>query len=457
MPGFGVNAQNSSSYPDYTIRPGDSLGYIANLFGTTIEEIVNLNNLTNPDLISPGQIIKIPSFAGYAGNLNLVATGVGETYSMLPVKYSTDVQTLVKLNNLLSPTQVYAGSELILIQPSDELPLIPIAKVDSKHTFLESAIRNNLNPFSLAMVNQLPGYASSPSGSVIFWRSSSSVSELSLFAPDFKKVIFTPLPLSQGITVSITLNSDQQLKLTGEIDSIPIVFFSDDVGSYYALQGIHAMAKPGLVDFTIKAVLPDGEEHTYSQQILLVPGLFDEDPPLNVDPATIDPAVTQPENELVRSIISNITLVRYWNEKFTSPAYYQEYNSLFGTRRKYNDDPNQYFHTGVDFAGGMTLPITAPAPGKVVFAGPLTVRGNAVFIDHGWGVYSGFFHQDTILVKVGEMVETGQQIGTVGNSGRVNGAGDYQGAGAHLHWELWVNGVQVDPLDWLSIQYPSIE
>jgi murein DD-endopeptidase MepM/ murein hydrolase activator NlpD len=102
----------------------------------------------------------------------------------------------------------------------------------------------------------------------------------------------------------------------------------------------------------------------------------------------------------------------------------------------------------------MTLPITAPAAGQVVFAGPLTVRGNTVFIDHGWGVFSGFFHQETILVNKGELVSAGQQIGTVGNTGRVNGAGDYEGAGAHLHWEVWVNGVQVDPLDWLSFEYP---
>ena len=102
----------------------------------------------------------------------------------------------------------------------------------------------------------------------------------------------------------------------------------------------------------------------------------------------------------------------------------------------------------------MTLPITSPAPGKVVFAGPLTVRGNAVFIDHGWGVFSGVFHQDTLSVKEGDFVGTGQQIGTVGNTGRVNGAGDYQGAGAHLHWEVWVNGIQVNPLDWLTFEYP---
>jgi murein DD-endopeptidase MepM/ murein hydrolase activator NlpD len=81
-----------------------------------------------------------------------------------------------------------------------------------------------------------------------------------------------------------------------------------------------------------------------------------------------------------------------------------------------------------------------------VFAAPLTVRGNATIIDHGLGVYSGFWHQSEQLVNVGDTVTQGQVIGLVGGTGRVTGA--------HLHWEVWVNGVQVNPLDWLNQVYP---
>ena len=98
------------------------------------------------------------------------------------------------------------------------------------------------------------------------------------------------------------------------------------------------------------------------------------------------------------------------------------------------------------YGGGDGLPITAPASGVVVFTGPWTVRGNATVIDHGWGVYSGFWHQSATQVQVGQTVKIGDVIGLVGGTGRVTGA--------HLHWELWVNGVQVDPLDWLNQTYP---
>jgi murein DD-endopeptidase MepM/ murein hydrolase activator NlpD len=85
----------------------------------------------------------------------------------------------------------------------------------------------------------------------------------------------------------------------------------------------------------------------------------------------------------------------------------------------------------------------------VVFAGPLTVRGNATYIDHGWGVYTGYLHQSQLLVQAGDRVETGQLIGMVGNTGRATGP--------HLHWEVWVGGVPVQPLDWTSQSYPSFE
>jgi len=74
------------------------------------------------------------------------------------------------------------------------------------------------------------------------------------------------------------------------------------------------------------------------------------------------------------------------------------------------------------------------------------VRGNTTIIDHGWGVYSGFWHQSKFYVQVGDIVEQGQVIGEVGGTGRVTGP--------HLHWELWVNGIQVDPYDWLIQAYP---
>jgi murein DD-endopeptidase MepM/ murein hydrolase activator NlpD len=180
------------------------------------------------------------------------------------------------------------------------------------------------------------------------------------------------------------------------------------------------------------------------------------DRPLTVDPSTIDPSVTKPEDAQWTALAGPATPQKYWNEPFQLPSplpkdYCLEsgdcWTSRFGNRRSYNGGPYSFFHTGLDIAGGEGTEIFAPAPGVVVFAGPLTVRGNATMIDHGWGVYSGYMHQSEIKVKVGDRVEEGQVIGLVGGTGRVEGP--------HLHWEVWVGGVQVDPLEWLESSFPD--
>jgi murein DD-endopeptidase MepM/ murein hydrolase activator NlpD len=220
--------------------------------------------------------------------------------------------------------------------------------------------------------------------------------------------------------------------------------------SQVALQGVHAMLDPGPYPLLLEATLPDGSKQSFEQMVLVTSGGYQRED-IYVESSTIDPAITEPEDKEIRALISEANPEKYWSAIFTAPALYPDcFTSRYGTRRTYfgvnTDIEIEGFHTGLDFCGGEGLQITSPAPGVVVFAGPLTVRGNATVIDHGWGVYSGFWHQSEINVQVGEMVEAGQIVGLVGGTGRVTGA--------HLHWELWVNGVQVNPLDWLEQSYP---
>jgi murein DD-endopeptidase MepM/ murein hydrolase activator NlpD len=120
--------------------------------------------------------------------------------------------------------------------------------------------------------------------------------------------------------------------------------------------------------------------------------------------------------------------------------------SDFGTRRSYNGSEGASFHGGTDFGGGTGTPIYAPAAGKVVLAEPLTVRGNAVLIDHGLGLYSGYWHQSQIVAHEGQEVQAGDLIGYVGDTGLVTGP--------HLHWEMRLNGIAVEPLQWVMQSIP---
>jgi murein DD-endopeptidase MepM/ murein hydrolase activator NlpD len=210
------------------------------------------------------------------------------------------------------------------------------------------------------------------------------------------------------------------------------------------------MTEPGIYPFRLDVTLPDGTTQSFEQMVMIEDGYFRQDPVLQVEPSTIDPAVTEPENEFLYSLVASATPEKLWQGIFQLPVDEQFcLRSMYGNRRSYNGSDFIYFHTGVDYGNcseSHPFDVYAPAAGTVIFAGALTVRGNATIIDHGWGVYSGLWHQEEIYVAVSDRVEAGQLIGKIGATGRVTGP--------HLHWEVWANGIQVNPLQWLEEVFP---
>lgn len=95
------------------------------------------------------------------------------------------------------------------------------------------------------------------------------------------------------------------------------------------------------------------------------------------------------------------------------------------------------FHRGIDIATGIGTPVYAPADGTVVSTGFHSGLGEVIVIDHGLDITTTYGHLNEIKVKVGDTVERGQIIGSVGNTGR--------STGPHLHYEVMVNGINVNP------------
>ena len=116
--------------------------------------------------------------------------------------------------------------------------------------------------------------------------------------------------------------------------------------------------------------------------------------------------------------------------------------SAFGVGRSFNGGPVGGFHGGADFGGAEGTPVLAAGPGRVSWTGAMPIRGNTVLLDHGAGVKTGYHHFSRIDVGVGDVVEAGTQLGAIGATGLVTGP--------HLHWELTIWGVNVDPVTWLS-------
>ena len=100
------------------------------------------------------------------------------------------------------------------------------------------------------------------------------------------------------------------------------------------------------------------------------------------------------------------------------------------------------FHKGIDFQARTGDPVLAVADGVVSFAGVRSGYGNTVEIDHGNGYVTRYAHNAGLERQVGDLVRAGQEIARAGSSGR--------STGAHVHFELWQNGVVVNPRKFLG-------
>ena len=99
------------------------------------------------------------------------------------------------------------------------------------------------------------------------------------------------------------------------------------------------------------------------------------------------------------------------------------------------------FHKGLDIATRIGTPIVAPADGFVVFSGREGNFGRMIAINHGYNLLTRYGHLHKLGVSKGQFVKRGQVIGEVGNTGRCTGP--------HLHYEVLLNGVPVDPLRYI--------
>jgi murein DD-endopeptidase MepM/ murein hydrolase activator NlpD len=167
---------------------------------------------------------------------------------------------------------------------------------------------------------------------------------------------------------------------------------------------------------------------------------------INFSPGKSGLQATATELKQVAAFKALVTPEKLWSGKFIAPNAGKT-SSPYGVKRYYNGVfASDYYHRGLDYAGGHGSPVVAPAGGKVALVGyeknGFRVHGNVVGIDHGQGVVSIFLHLSEIDAEVGQTVAPGDRIGAIGNTG--------SSTGPHLHWGLYVNAVSIDPVQWRS-------
>jgi len=445
-----VSAQSGG--PVYIVQDGDTLYGIAVDFNITLDALIAANPSIDPNLLAAGQQVVIPGIEGLTGVLQTDVVPFGDTLRSLTRRTQVSDSQLIKLNRLVSPTELYVGASMIIPVQEGQTDLTSRASLDSGESLLELAVKQNSDPWTLASVNSLNGTWDALSDDTFYTLASNNNENATGLPSTFQSISVSPLPLVQGATEVIKVQTQTDATVSGSLADKPLHFFQDG-NDQIALQGIHALLTPGIYPLRIEATLSDGSKQSFEQMMLVASGNYPKET-LVVPTELIDPVVTEPEDAQVLKIIAPITANKLWRDIFTLPVYAPSGEQpciydRFGTRRSFNGSAYDYFHSGIDYGvcfAENPFDIYATAPGTVVFAGPLTVRGNAVFIDHGWGVYSAYFHQKEIYVSVGQQVQAGELIGQIGSTGRVTGP--------HLHFEVWAGGVQVNPIDWLNQTYP---
>jgi murein DD-endopeptidase MepM/ murein hydrolase activator NlpD len=133
---------------------------------------------------------------------------------------------------------------------------------------------------------------------------------------------------------------------------------------------------------------------------------------------------------------------KLWQGIFYPPIDIKAITTEYGTIRT-TQERGRYAHKAVDVINTPKSVVWATQDGIVVIKERYAFSGNTVVIDHGYGVFSLFFHLDSFAdIKVGDPIKRGNPIGTLGKTGYATGD--------HLHWEMRINNIPVDPMQWIK-------
>lgn len=403
---IGLSAASAQETPPpgvtiHVVQRGETLFDIARAHGLTIQALAELNNIANPNSIFVGQRLLVPSgdsvTAAPTAAVQLTPTPVfhvvrgGETLFRIAQRYGVTVNALASANGISDPSLIYSGQRLLIPSPQS-------AVVEPAGT-----------PLPLPL-NSIEIY---------------------------------PRRIQDGQSARFTLTASAPITVTGTFLDRAFVAASENNGlTAIALVGVPVGTGAGEYPLQLNIGSAQGQERleisvriegkAYRREFINV---------LGDRTSLLDPAADEAELNILRTVMSAFNPERYFSGLMGLPAA-AGISSPFGSTRTYAGSDLQRIHTGTDFAGAPGSPIIAPASGRVVLADTLNIRGVATVIDHGWGIYTGYWHQSERYVSVGDFVTTGRVIGAIGSTGRVTGA--------HLHWELWVNGVPVDPMQWVG-------
>ena len=257
-------------------------------------------------------------------------------------------------------------------------------------------------------------------------------------------VLTEPAEPVGGSLFRLTVGGAPPGELRGVLAGEPLHFHAGRRGSTALAALPLDGARAGALTLIIRR--PNGSPDTVSRSL---PGREASRP---AERLRVAPRFAEPDTAATRRIEGEVAEARaiaraahgtprLWTAPFLPPRP-GRVTSSFGGGRTFNGRVLSR-HLGTDFAGAVGAPVRASNRGVVALVADFYLAGHAVYIDHGEGITTGYFHLSRGLVQAGDTVARGQIIGRVGQSGRVTGP--------HLHWTARYGELPVDPLSLLRV------
>lgn len=253
-------------------------------------------------------------------------------------------------------------------------------------------------------------------------------------------------PIGQGEVVQFLLKGVRAGdRVKGVWRGQPLEFFKLGEEEYGSILGIDLRLSPGTYPLEVQVDSPAKSLQTLSTNIKVVKkdyGVQRLTLPENM--VTLDPpTLKRVRKEAVKfsELWYKHTPKRYWQGSFIRPVP-GKLTTPFGLGRILNGERRSP-HSGVDLRAPMGEPVRAANHGRVVLVGSFYFHGNAVVLDHGWGLYTMYFHLSEVHVSEDDLVGKNFVIGLAGSSGR--------STGSHLHWGVRLGGARVDPFALLRV------
>jgi murein DD-endopeptidase MepM/ murein hydrolase activator NlpD len=256
----------------------------------------------------------------------------------------------------------------------------------------------------------------------------------------------SPSSVPQGHTVVIHIRPNEPAEVQATLGGEPLKLFPAGAG-FWAVVGVNPDEQPGGRELLVQGRDRVGNQTQAAGSVSVAPFEFTRDT-LQVSREMLPllaPNIRSAEDEHLKAVYARENGPPRWKGAFTLPVK-GPISTEFGEVRSYNGGPFQGYHGGTDFQAGMGTPVLAPARGRVALREDVRLRGKVLVLDHGGGVYTTYAHLQDWSIGENQEVDQGQPIATVGSTGL--------STGPHLHWELWVGGRTVNPMEWTEREVP---